>query len=100
MPMTRMGTAALLRETLNKAKNYKFKKDAAMEKGENFDIDIKMEALIPILDKKIPLKAHAHRADDLLTAIRIAKEFDLLLTLNHCTDGHIILEQIKKQKYQ
>lgn len=95
MPMTRMGTAALLRETLTKALNYKAKKNKAEAKGDNFDIDIKMEAFMPVLDKKIPLKAHAHRADDMLTAIRIAKEFDLLLTLDHCTEGNIIVEQIK-----
>lgn len=95
MPMTRMGTAALLRETLTKAKIYKLKKDAAKVKGYNFDIDIKMEALIPVLDKKIPFKVHAHRADDLLTAIRIAKEFDISLTLDHCTEGQLIIEQIK-----
>lgn len=96
MPMTRMATAALLRETLTKAKNYKQKKDSAQIKGDSFDIDLKMEALIPVLQKKIPLKAHAHRADDMLTAIRIAKEFDLLLTLDHCTEGEIIAEYIKK----
>lgn len=95
MPMTRMGTAALLRETLTKAVNYKNKKNAALAKGDNFDIDIKMEALMPVLDRKIPLKAHAHRTDDMLTAVRIAKEFDVLLTLDHCTEGHIIIEQIK-----
>ena len=98
MPMTRMATAALLRETLTKAKNYKQKKDSAQIKGENFDIELKMEALIPVIQKKIPLKAHAHRADDMLTAIRIAKEFDVLLTLDHCTEGEIIAEYIKNAK--
>ncbi len=96
MPMTRMAAAALLRETLIKAKAYKFKKETAESKGENFDIDLKMEAFIPVLNKKIPLKAHAHRADDLITAIRIAKEFDLSLTLDHCTEGHIIVSEIKE----
>ncbi|MBV7272694.1 amidohydrolase [Clostridiaceae bacterium UIB06] len=95
MPMTRMGTTALLRETLIKGLNYKTKKDRAQAKGDNFDLDIKMEALIPVLEKKIPLKAHAHRADDILTAIRIAKEFDVSLTIDHCTDGNLIVEQIK-----
>ena len=95
MPMTRMGTAALLRETLIKALNYKKKKDRTQAKGDNFDIDIRMEALIPVLEKRMPLKAHVHRADDVLTAIRIAKEFDVLLTLDHCTDGNLIVEQVK-----
>lgn len=96
MPITRMATAALLRETLVKAKNYKSRKDTAGLKGDNFDIDLKMEALIPVLQKKIPLKAHAHRADDILTAIRIAKEFDILLTLDHCTEGNLVTEYIKE----
>lgn len=98
MPSTRMGTAALLRETLLKAQNYKAKKEKADEKGEYFEKDIKMEALIPVLEKKIPLKAHAHRADDILTAIRIAKEFDVRLTLDHCTEGHLIADYIAKEK--
>lgn len=95
MPMTRMGTAALLRQTLTEAINYKNKKEKAIEKGENFEINIKMEALQPVIDRKIPLKAHAHRADDILTAIRIAKEFNVLLTLEHCTEGHLIADYIK-----
>ena len=96
MPMTRMATAALLRQTLIEAKNYKAKKEAAEKKEETFDINIKMESLLPVLDKKIPLKAHCHRADDILTAIRIAKEFDLKLTLDHCTEGHLIPEYVKE----
>lgn len=97
MPSTRMATAALLRETLVKAQNYKAKKEIAKEKGEFFEKDLKMEALIPVLEKKIPLKAHAHRADDILTAIRIAKEFDVKLTLDHCTEGHLIADYIAKE---
>ena len=95
-PITRMSTAAILRENLFKAKNYAEKKDRA-----NGDIDkmpeynIKMEALERVIRKEIPLKAHAHRADDILTAIRIAKEFDLDLTLDHCTEGHLIKEHLK-----
>lgn len=95
-PCTRMGTAALLRQTLTEAINYKNKKENAEAKGEYFDKNIKMEALIPVLERKIPLKAHAHRADDILTALRIAKEFNLKITLDHCTEGHIIPEHIRK----
>ncbi|SHJ84549.1 Imidazolonepropionase [Clostridium amylolyticum] len=95
MPITRMGTAALLRETLTKAINYKNKKQKARENNEFFEKDLKMEAILPVLDKSIPLKAHAHRADDILTALRIAKEFDLDITLDHCTEGHLVKEQIK-----
>ncbi|MDP4091030.1 MAG: amidohydrolase [Bacillota bacterium] len=95
MPSTRMGTAAVLRETLTKARNYKAKKEKAAQKGEDMEIDFKLEAMLPVLNKVIPLKAHAHRADDILTALRIAKEFDVLITLDHCTDGHLIPEYIK-----
>lgn len=95
-PCTRMGTAGLLRQTLTEAVNYKNKKEKAEAKGEYFETNIKMEALIPVLERKIPLKAHAHRADDILTALRIAKEFNLKITLDHCTEGHLIADYIKK----
>lgn len=93
-PMTRMGVAAILRETLTKAENYIAKKEDAEYKGNHFDIDTKMEAMIPVIEKEIPLKAHAHRADDICTAIRIAKEFGVKLTLEHCTEGHFIADYI------
>lgn len=99
MPMTRMATAALLRDTLVEAQNYLVKKKRAEEKGDYFDKKLKYEALIPVLERRIPLKAHAHRADDILTSIRIAKEFDLKLTIEHCTEGHLITEHIKKSGY-
>lgn len=94
LPVTRMGVAALLRETLTKAKNYLAKKEDAEFKGEHFDEDPKMEALIPVIEREIPLKAHAHRADDICTSIRIAKEFGVKLTLEHCTEGHLIADYI------
>lgn len=96
MPSTRMATAALLRETLNKAKAYKAKKEKALKAGELFEEDFKLEAMLPVIDRKIPLKAHAHRADDILTAIRIAKEFNVKMTLEHCSEGHFIAESIKE----
>lgn len=99
MPSTRMGTAAKLRETLIKAQNYRIRKEMAYKKDENFDIDFKMEALIPVLERRIPIKAHAHRADDILTAIRIAREFNLKMTLDHCTEGHLIVDYIKDCGY-
>lgn len=98
MPITRMATAALLRETLLKAKNYKAKKEKAIEKDEIFEEDIRMEAMLPVINREIPLKAHAHRADDILTAIRIAKEFNVLITLDHCTEGHLIPDYIAREK--
>ena len=59
---------------------------------------MKMEALIPVLNREIPLKAHAHQANDILTAIRIAKEFGVKLTLEHCTEGHLIVEEFGERK--
>jgi len=99
-PSTRMAIAAEIRETLYKAKEYKEKKEAAgndLSKKPSFDM--KLESLIPVLEKKIPLKAHAHRADDIFSAIRIAKEFDLEMTLDHCTEGHLIVDYLVKEKY-
>lgn len=95
-PMTRMATAALLRETLIEAENYLNKKKKAQQLGEAFERKIKYESLVPVIEKKIPLKAHVHRADDILTALRIAREFDLKVTLDHCTEGHLISEFIRK----
>lgn len=92
-PMTRMGTAALLRETLFKARRYMEDK----ENGKNPGFDMKLEAMLPVVEKKIPLKAHAHRADDILTAVRIAKEFDVDITLDHCTDGAIIADELAEE---
>lgn len=92
-PMTRMATAALLRESLMKAKEYKELLDmynADKEENDKPEYDMKMEALVKVLNREIPLKAHAHRADDILTAIRIAKEFDVDITIEHCTEGYLI----------
>ena len=94
-PVTRMGTAALLRETLFKAKEYQQAKD----KGENPKFDMKMEAMLPVMRGEIPMKAHAHRVDDILTSIRIAKEFGVRLTLDHCTEGHIVAEDLAQEGY-
>lgn len=96
-PVTRMGIAAILRETLVKAENYIARKEDAEYKGEHFDIDPKMEALVPVIEKEIPLKAHAHRADDICTAIRIAKEFNINLTLEHGTEAHLIADYIAQE---
>ena len=94
-PMTRMGVAALLRELLFKTRRYMDDKAA----GKNPGFDMKLEAMIPVLEGKLPLKAHAHRADDILTSIRIAKEFGLKLTLDHCTDGAVIADELAKEGY-
>ena len=91
----RMTTAAKLREMLFKAREYMEKKDAA---GDDLSrrpaFDMKLEALIPVLRGEMPLKAHAHQANDILTAIRIAKEFGVRMTLEHVTEGHLIVEDV------
>ena len=92
-PMTRMGTAALLRELLFKTRRYMEDK----ETGKNPGFDMKLEAMIPVLKGEIPLKAHAHRADDILTSIRIAKEFGVRITLDHCTDGGLIADELAEE---
>ncbi len=97
---SRMSTASKLREMLNKAKEYQEKLVAA---GDDVfkkpSYDMKLEALLPVLNREIPLKAHAHRADDIFTVIRIAKEFNLKLTIEHCTEGHLIVEELRKEGY-
>jgi len=97
-PSTRMATAAILRENLIKAKNYVEKQEAFKNGNAKApDFDMKLEALAKVIRKEIPLKSHAHRADDILTAIRIAKEFDLDLSLEHCSEGHLITESLKDE---
>ncbi|MDF2685826.1 MAG: amidohydrolase [Clostridia bacterium] len=95
MPSTRMSIGSMLREELFEAKQYVDNKKAAQKSGESFKENIRSECWLPVFNKDIPLKAHVHRADDILTAIRIAKIFDLNLTLDHCTEGHLISEEIR-----
>lgn len=99
MPTTRMGTAAILRESLFKAKEYLEAKMSAEEEEDKPEFDMKLESLIPVLEGEMPLKAHAHRADDIFTAIRIAEEFGLKLTLDHCTEGHLIADELGEEGY-
>lgn len=98
-PNTRMAIASMLREEICRAMNYKNKKEKAIESGENFEEEFKLEPWLPVLEGKIPLKAHVHRCDDIQTAIRIAKEFNLNMTLDHCTEGHIIADEITKSGF-
>ena len=100
MPMTRMGTSALLRDLLARTVEYDqawkdYKADPKNNKKPA--IDVKLEAMLPVIHKEIPLKAHAHRADDIFTALRIAKEFDVDITLDHCTEGHLIADELVKE---
>ena len=95
---TRMSTAAKLRETLFKAREYADKKKAAKDdptKAPGFDM--KLEALLPVINKEMPLKAHAHATEDIFTALRIAKEFDVDITLEHVTEGHLIAEDLARE---
>ena len=92
---TRMQISALLRETLEKTKEYMKKK----ELGKDVAYDQKLEAMIPVVKREIPLKCHCHRADDILTVIRIAKEYDIKVTLDHVTDARCIIPQIKESGF-
>ena len=95
---SRMTNAAKIREALNKAKVYKAKIAAAGDDASKLPAyDQKSEALIPVLNHEIPLKAHAHQANDIFTAIRIAKEFGVGLTLEHVTEGHMIVDELAKE---
>ena len=96
---TRMSTAAFLRGALMQARDYGARKQAA-----NGDItkmpayNQKLEVLLPVLAREIPLKAHAHQANDIFTALRIAREFNLRLTLEHVTEGHLIVDELAGEK--
>lgn len=95
---SRMTTAAKLRETLFKAREYLQKKEAAAgDATKQPAFDIKLEALIPVLQGDMPLKAHAHATEDIFTALRIAREFGVKLTLEHVTEGHLIAEDLAKE---
>ena len=96
-PSTRMGTAALLRKTLFEAKQYyeKHYVDSTTQRKEETQ-NFTMESWVSVFKKEIPLKVHAHRADDILTAIRIAKEFDVDITIDHGTESHLIVDEVKE----
>ncbi len=91
-PATRMSIAAMLREELEKAQEYRRR----MQDEPDAPPDFRYACWLPVLDGEIPLKAHVHRADDILTAVRIAKEFGLRMTLDHCSEGHLIIEELKE----
>ena len=95
---SRMSTAARLREMLFKAREYKAKLDRA---GDDPDkrpaFDMKLNALLPVVDGTMPLKAHAHQANDFFTALRIAREFGVRITLEHVTEGHLVADELAKE---
>lgn len=90
-PATRMGEAALLRRTLLEAVQYQKDKERGRLDREDFE----KEPWMPVLQRVIPIKVHAHRADDILTAIRIAKEFNIDITIDHGTEAHLIVDEVK-----
>jgi len=99
-PQSRLAIAAELRNILSKAKTYLATIEAAGDDLSKLPTyNNQLEALIPVLKREIPLKAHAHRADDIFTAIRIAKEFNLKMTLDHCSEGHLIVEDLVEEGY-
>ncbi|MBR6009651.1 MAG: amidohydrolase, partial [Clostridia bacterium] len=94
---SRMSTAAKLREMLFKAREYDRKIQAAGDDESKLPaFDMRLNALLPVIRGEMPLKAHAHQANDILTAIRIAKEFGVKLTLEHVTDGALIADELVK----
>lgn len=97
-PVTRMATAAIIREALFKAKRYLDDKNFAIENDESLpEFDIKSEALIPLFEHKLKAHFHCHRADDIMTAVRISKEFGLDYVLIHCTEGHKIADILGRE---
>jgi imidazolonepropionase-like amidohydrolase len=98
MPSTRMGVAGVLREWLQKTRNYMEKQETFKDDPEKQpEHDIRLEALVPVLRKEIPFRAHAHRADDVVTAVRICEEFDVEMSWEHATEGHRIADYIAEK---
>ncbi|MBE3101872.1 MAG: amidohydrolase, partial [Firmicutes bacterium] len=90
MPVTRMGIMALIRTMFTKAQDYKIQRDTNNIKYK----DLAMEAVIMALDREIPVRVHAHRADDIVSAIRLAEEFGLRIVIEHGTEGYMIKEYL------
>ncbi len=97
MPSTRMGNAAVLRQALIKAQDYIRKEELAKEEGEPFDRDLGLEQLAKVLKKEYMARIHAHRADDIVTAIRVAEEFSLNYSIEHCTEGYHIADLLAQK---
>lgn len=98
-PATRMAIAGMLRQELHDAKLYCKKRKKALEQEEAFETDFFKECWVPVFEGEIPLKAHVHRVDDIFTAIRIAKEYGLSMTLDHCSEGHLVAEELAEAGY-
>lgn len=98
-PSTRMAIAGMLRKELCRARQYAEDKEKAAKQGEAFQEDYTLECWLPVLNREIPMKAHVHRVDDIFTAIRIAREFKLNMTLDHCSEGHLIAEELAAEGF-
>ena len=96
-PVTRMATASLLRDTLMRAQEYQRRKNSAEDPTDGPDYDSKLEALLPVLERRIPAHFHAHRADDIFTALRIANEFQLDTVILHGTEAHLVADILAKE---
>ncbi len=92
LPSTRLGVAAVLRDAFMKAQDYRAQREHAAAEGKPFDRDPTSEILVRVLDGELPWSQHCHRADDIATAMRLAKEFGYKLIVNHGTEGHLIAD--------
>lgn len=97
-PATRMGIASIIRGYFEEAKDYGRKKEKAAAKGEPFEVDLNLESGLMALNKEVPFRVHAHRHDDIATAIRICEELGVDYSIEHCTDGYLIAEYLGKKK--
>ena len=96
-PATRLGVAAIIREAFTKARNYAARRDHAAAEGKPFDVDLTLEPLTRVLDGTLYWDQHTHRADDIVTAIRLSKEFGYKLVVNHGTEGHLIADALAEE---
>ena len=97
LPATRLGVAAVIRDAMRSAQDYRERRRAAQEKGEPFERDSTKEALVQVLEGELPWCQHAHRADDIATALRLADEFGYRLVLNHATEAHLLADVLAER---
>lgn len=98
--VTRMGIAALIREYFQKATEYAQKKDEALAENKPFDIDLNLEAGYKVVKGEIPFRVHAHRHDDIVTAVRLCEELGIKYSIEHCSDGHLIADFLGERQVQ
>ncbi|MGH8862461.1 MAG: amidohydrolase family protein, partial [Jatrophihabitantaceae bacterium] len=97
LPATRQGVAAVIRDAMTKAQDYRVRRDAAAAKGDPFERDNTCEVLVKVLDGALPWSQHTHRADDIATALRLAEEFGYRLIVNHATEGFLIADLLAER---